>query len=214
MDVVNFGEEAENTTKLDAFVQAVNSSDNRWASSGVLALLLDLTLSGMRSHLVNIPPGPHILSDVLLSSPILSGEEGVPAGFGGGGGGAGFEFGVDPSLDPELALALRISLEEERARQEAMARAEGGGAAAAPSGTEPAAAGVGSGDAGDVDAALAQALALSQGQPLQEDVQMDDLTEEEQIARAIALSMGGEGSASVRSLRGFRADSLLHGAFQ
>jgi 26S proteasome regulatory subunit N10 len=30
VDVVNFGEEAENTTKLDAFVQAVNSSDNRW----------------------------------------------------------------------------------------------------------------------------------------------------------------------------------------
>lgn len=29
VDIVNFGEEAENTTKLDAFVQAINSNDNR-----------------------------------------------------------------------------------------------------------------------------------------------------------------------------------------
>jgi 26S proteasome regulatory subunit N10 len=150
------------------------------------------------SHLVSIPPGPHILSDVLLSSPIVAGEDGVPAGFGGSGGGAGYEFGVDPSLDPELALALRISLEEERARQESMTRAEGGGdaAAAQPSGTDAAAAGGPSG----VDDALAQALAMSQGQ-LGEDVQMEDLSEEEQIARAIALSMGGgENEASAVSL--------------
>ena len=35
VDVINFGEEAENTTKLDAFVQAVNSNDNRWAGFGL-----------------------------------------------------------------------------------------------------------------------------------------------------------------------------------
>lgn len=141
------------------------------------------------SHLVNIPPGPHILSDVLLSSPIIAGEDGAPAGFGASAGGAGFEFGVDPSLDPELALALRISLEEERARQEAMTRAQGGGASGEASGTDAVPAAAGATSAGEVDDALAQALALSQGQ-LQEDVPMEDLSEEEQIARAIALSMG------------------------
>lgn len=30
VDVVNFGEEQVNTGKLDAFIQAVNSSDNRF----------------------------------------------------------------------------------------------------------------------------------------------------------------------------------------
>jgi 26S proteasome regulatory subunit N10 len=90
---------------------------------------------------------------------------------------------MDSNLDPELALALRISLEEERARQESITRAEGGGDAAQPSGTEAAA-------AGGVDDDLARALAMSQGES-GEDVQMEDLSEEEQIARAIALSMGG-----------------------
>lgn len=85
---------------------------------------------------------------MLLSTSILSGEEGAAAAnFGSGGGGGGdFEFGVDPNLDPELALvcllgvgirnmcvlisfyqALRISLEEEKARQEAEAAKQGGG---------------------------------------------------------------------------------------
>ncbi len=103
VDIVNFGEEGENTAKLEAFIEAINSSDN--------------------SHIVTIPPGPHILSDMILTSPIVSGEDGPPPGFGGGGG-EGFEFGVDPSLDPELALALRISMEEEKARQEATSKPE------------------------------------------------------------------------------------------
>uniref|UniRef100_A0A8C9QPJ6 26S proteasome non-ATPase regulatory subunit 4 n=1 Tax=Spermophilus dauricus TaxID=99837 RepID=A0A8C9QPJ6_SPEDA len=33
-------------------------------------------------------------------------------------GASDFEFGVDPSADPELALALRVSMEEQRQRQE------------------------------------------------------------------------------------------------
>ena len=68
-----------------------------------------------------MPPGPHLLSSVILDSPILAGDRGIPdelagvpggggaggSGGGGAGGGAGgsqFEFGVDPSLDPELAM--------------------------------------------------------------------------------------------------------------
>eukprot|EP00842_Homolaphlyctis_polyrhiza_P002224 jgi/Hompol1/3001/HPOL_003077-RA len=172
IDIVNFGEEAENTAKLEAFIAAVNNSDN--------------------SHLVNIPPGPHILSDLLISSPIISGEDGPPPGFSSG---AGFEFGVDPSLDPELALALRISMEEERARQDkttggAPSTSNTSTAAAAP---KPAASG--SGQPTLEDDMLAQALAMSMGEPsaapaqaTDGDVEMDD--EDAEMARAIAMSMG------------------------
>lgn len=47
---------------------------------------------------MTVPPGPH-LSDALISSPIIQGEDGsgvAPA--------STFEFGVDPNEDPELAL--------------------------------------------------------------------------------------------------------------
>lgn len=115
MDIINFGEEAENASKLEALLNAVNSDDN--------------------SHLVTVPSGPHVLSDILLSSPIVQGEDGGggaamgggAGGAGGGAGGEGFaEFGVDPTLDPEFAWALRVSMEEERQRQdnEAKKRAE------------------------------------------------------------------------------------------
>ncbi|KAI9797315.1 MAG: hypothetical protein M1825_006026 [Sarcosagium campestre] len=107
VDFVAFGElEGENTSKLEAFNETVKSGDG--------------------SHLAIIPPGPHLLSDALVASPILSGD-GVPGGAAAGGGGVddgenggvgGFEFGVDPSMDPELALALRMSFEEEKARVE------------------------------------------------------------------------------------------------
>jgi len=70
--------------------------------------------------LVTVPPGPHILSDILVSSPIITGEENS-SGMGGVTTTAsdfGTYGGVDPNLEPELALALKVSLEEERARQE------------------------------------------------------------------------------------------------
>ncbi|KAJ3180208.1 hypothetical protein HDU87_002085 [Geranomyces variabilis] len=154
VDVINFGEEVENTTKLEAFIAAVNSSEN--------------------SHLVSIPPGPHILSDVLLSSPIVAGEDGAPPGFASGG---GFEFGVDPNLDPELALALRISMEEEAARQ----RGPGGSGGdamvvdTAYSGAAPT----------DEDDDLAQALAMSMGQQPEGD-SMD--TDQQAPAPAVDLN--------------------------
>ncbi|KAJ3096949.1 hypothetical protein HDU97_005424 [Phlyctochytrium planicorne] len=135
VDVINFGEDEENTAKLEAFINAVNSADN--------------------SHLVSIPPGPHILSDVLISSDIVAGEDGAPPGFSSGG---GYEFGVDPNLDPELALALRISMEEERARQEASA---GGQASEGGSSSSAVVAEVPMDMSNDEDEMLAQALALS-----------------------------------------------------
>jgi len=106
VDVVNFGEEAENTEKLESFISAVNSNEN--------------------SHLVTIPPGPHILSDILISSPIISGDnEGTSStGVTSGTNDFGNFGGVDPNLEPELALALKMSMEEERARQEERKKAE------------------------------------------------------------------------------------------
>ena len=60
---------------------------------------------GTSSHLVTVPPGP-ILSDALMSSPIVVGEDGAGAMDYG----AGFEFGVDPNADPELALVSKYCL--------------------------------------------------------------------------------------------------------
>lgn len=82
VDVISFGEESVNNEVLTAFVNALNGKD------------------GTGSHLVTVPPGPH-LSDALISSPIIQGEDGMGAA---GMGSAAFEFGVDPNEDPELAL--------------------------------------------------------------------------------------------------------------
>lgn len=82
VDIISFGEEISNNEVLTSFINALNGKD------------------GTSSHLVTVPPGPH-LSDALISSPIIQGEDGMGAG---GMGGAAFEFGVDPNEDPELAL--------------------------------------------------------------------------------------------------------------
>ena len=107
VDIIAFGELGEDTTrKLEKFSEACQSSEG--------------------SHLAIIPPSSNLLSDSLVTTPILGGDgtSGGGAGASGSGGEAGeaggnsFEFGVDPSIDPELALALRMSYEEEKARQE------------------------------------------------------------------------------------------------
>uniref|UniRef100_A0A2P2P0Q6 26S proteasome non-ATPase regulatory subunit 4 homolog n=1 Tax=Rhizophora mucronata TaxID=61149 RepID=A0A2P2P0Q6_RHIMU len=109
LDIVNFGEDDDGKTeKLEALLAAVNSNDT--------------------SHIFHVPPGANALSDVLISSPIFTGDGEGGSGFAAAaaaaaaGGASAFEFGVDPNLDPELALALRVSMEEERARQEAAAK--------------------------------------------------------------------------------------------
>lgn len=81
--------------------------------------------SGEGSHLVTIPAGTGLLSDQLVSSPIMHGEGAAGgAGASGEGGGDFGEFGFDPNNDPELALALRMSMEEEQARRDRQAREE------------------------------------------------------------------------------------------
>lgn len=100
VDIVNFGEEEENSKKLSSFINTINGRD------------------GTSSHLFSVPPGTN-LHDALISSALIQGEDGSGANAG-----ARFEFGVDPSEDPELALALRISIEEQRMRMEEQARRE------------------------------------------------------------------------------------------
>ena len=107
VDFILFGDldDDETKTKLEKFNEEVKGSEG--------------------SHFVVIPPSSKLLSDQLVSSPILLGENSSSGGGGGmGGGNEEFEFGFDPALEPELALALRMSMEEEKARQEKRAREE------------------------------------------------------------------------------------------
>jgi 26S proteasome regulatory subunit N10 len=105
IDVIAFGDLSDdNLKKLQGFNENIKGGDG--------------------SHLEVIQPGPNLLSDSILATPILAGDGVGGAGAGGTGGDAGasgsndFEFGVNPELDPELALALRMSYEEEKARVE------------------------------------------------------------------------------------------------
>jgi len=174
VDVVSFGEVDENAELLKKFVETVNGRD------------------GTGSHLVTIPPGPH-LSDALISSAIIQGEDGAGAVIPSGGG--GFEFGVDPNEDPELALALRVSMEENRARQ---AREEGATGATnmdtstAEPGTTPTV------PAPEDEAMLARALEMSMepegsknsaNKAASAEPNLAAMTEEEQIAYAMRMSM-------------------------
>ncbi|RBR15034.1 hypothetical protein FVER53590_01251 [Fusarium verticillioides] len=91
-----------------------------------LQLFIDTVKTNEGCHLVVIPPSSKLLSDQLISTPILLGENASGSGGAGGAGGSNdeFEFGFDPAMEPELALALRMSMEEEKARQEKAAREE------------------------------------------------------------------------------------------
>jgi len=95
VDVVSFGEVDENAELLKKFVETVNGRD------------------GTGSHLVTIPPGPH-LSDALISSAIIQEDESASAVVSQASN--GFQLDFNPDDDPELALALRVSMEENRAR--------------------------------------------------------------------------------------------------
>lgn len=106
VDIIAFGELGDETTrKLEKFSEACQSAEG--------------------SHLAVIQPSSNLLSDSLVTTPILGGDGSSggagPSNAGGEGGDTGgnsYEFGVDPSVDPELALALRMSYEEEKARLE------------------------------------------------------------------------------------------------
>nr|XP_029519658.1 26S proteasome non-ATPase regulatory subunit 4-like isoform X4 [Oncorhynchus nerka] len=152
-----------NTEKLTAFINTLNGKE------------------GTGSHLVTVPPGPS-LADALLSSPILAGEGGSMMGLGA----SDFEFGVDPSADPELALALRVSMEEQRQRQEEEARQV----------TVASAADVTTADSKESEESEEALLKMSVSQPETGGAAVlpdfSNMTEEEQIAYAMRMSLAGE----------------------
>jgi len=191
VDIVSFGEDEVNADALKKFIETVNGKD------------------GTGSHLVTIPPGPH-LSDALISSPIVQGEDGAGPNVMPSGGG-GFEFGVDPNEDPELALALRVSMEEQRARQQAESgggaggeeAAAGGGAAGTPTSAAGGAAPAAS-DPDSEEALLQRALAMSmetdetsaESDPPAVPDDLGAMSEEQQIAYAMRMSMQEEAGPS------------------
>lgn len=204
VDVINFGETEVNTKLLEVLVNTVNGKDSS------------------ASHLVTIPAPCSHLADALVTSPVMTSEEGGanPAQFASGG---AFEFGVDPNEDPELALALRVSMEEQRQRQQEEERRATGDSAAdnttapdAPATPAPAPAAAadapaapaaaGSGETSE-EAMLQQALAMSLESgaapaaaaapapaaqapaPMEDEPDFSNMTEEEQIAYAMQISM-------------------------
>ncbi|KAI5635447.1 von willebrand factor type A domain-containing protein [Phthorimaea operculella] len=152
VDIVSFGEDAENNPLLTTFINTMNGKD---ATTG-------------GSHLVSVPAGGCVvLSEALITSPLIGGDGAGPSGSGL----SPFEFGVDPNEDPELALALRVSMEEQRQRQEEETRRQQGPTEgeAKPMETQ--------------DTGMERALAMSLGREAM------DLSEEEQIALAMQMSM-------------------------
>ncbi|XP_052703882.1 26S proteasome non-ATPase regulatory subunit 4-like [Crassostrea angulata] len=175
IDIINFGEEQINTDKLTTFINTINGKD------------------GNSCHLVTVPPGP-MLSEALMNSPILVGEDGSGAGLSA----VGFEFGVDPNEDPELALALRVSMEEQRARQEDEAKKTNPGAPT-ETGTQPA-----ESAGGNDSAMLEQALAMSMNpdsadQPTPSVPDFGSMSEEEQIAYAMQMSLANSAAPSTEN---------------
>lgn len=174
IDIIVMGEVTDNQDRLKELVDAANGNNAN----------VDADRMG---HLVTIPAGV-LPSDVLLSSPIVTGGGGGMgmSGEGGAGGAPGGDVdagasggfsdygGVDPNMDPELAMALRVSMEEERARQERIAAASAAEETKQDTTSTTAAAlsenangdgtltnNSGNNDDADEDALLQQALAMS-----------------------------------------------------
>ncbi|GAU89193.1 hypothetical protein RvY_01772 [Ramazzottius varieornatus] len=96
VDVICFGQEGDNSTKLGQFIATLNGKE------------------GAGSHLLTVPPGQGLV-EALASSVLFHTEDGPPVVAAGG----SDPFGMDHYEDPELAMALRVSMEEQRARENA-----------------------------------------------------------------------------------------------
>jgi len=167
VDIINFGaENSDNVEKLEAFMTAINSGDS--------------------SHLVNVPPGPHVLADLVLTSSIMTDSPNVQAGMIGSAG-AGADAGaggpeLDANMDQDLAMAIRMSMEDERQRQEAAQAASAPTTATTTTTTTTTA------------ATATTTATTSAPAPEEEDEDMeDDEDEDALLAQAIALSMAADG---------------------
>ncbi|CAF3220451.1 unnamed protein product [Rotaria socialis] len=121
-------------------------------------------------HLICVPSGAN-LPDTIINTPIIQSEDGsgLPNGYAA----SAFAFGVNPEDDPELAMALRISMEEQRRVQEAEI---GRGTVGEEAQLNP------STNIASSDATVNTATGNN-------DMDVTQLTEDEQIALAIEMSM-------------------------
>jgi 26S proteasome regulatory subunit N10 len=194
IDVINFGTENAtngNAAKLEALVNCANSGDN--------------------SHFVNIPPGPQILSDVILTSSIMTDAQvgggdnadpelsaamaaslassGAPAAAAASTtvGGINYaDFGIDPNLEPDLAMALRMSMEDEKQRQERAAATTASSATTTTPATSTTAAP--STPAPSATPSTPSTVAAASGVAAMEDAD-EEGPDDDELAAAIAMSM-------------------------
>lgn len=101
IDVINFANE-DNKVRLEAMVNAANQGAET-----------------PNCHFLDVPTGAAHITDVMITSPIVQGDDGgMGGGMPGESGGVDGGLGFDPNMDPELAMALRLSMEEANAGQE------------------------------------------------------------------------------------------------
>jgi len=165
IDIISFGEDnaLENQAKLEALYKGANSADN--------------------CHLVTIPPGAHMLSEMLATSPIIRGAN------------AGPDTGsfVDDNIDPEFAEAIRLSLAQEQPKAEVASEGSSAGSAASQ--------GAPMGGFATDDPELAEAIRISLAEATNSGNSnpaptsavastevVGDMEEDDELARAIALS--------------------------
>ncbi|KEG09667.1 proteasome regulatory non-ATPase subunit [Trypanosoma grayi] len=128
-----------------------------------LAAFVDKVSKQGNSRFLSVTASDNI-TDVLISNPIMLGNDAVAGAHDGQNDYQG--FGIDPSTDPELAMAIRMSLEEEEQRRAAAATLAAQSTAPA---TEE-----------KKDAAPSR-----QENP----VDLDNMSEEDLIARALQMSL-------------------------
>ncbi len=175
IDIVSMGDDLENDERLRALLEAVDK--------------------GGASHWVHVPSGPGlVMADVLVSSPVFFGGEGVDpdvaavaaaeaASAGGAAGGAGGPMmGLDPNVDPELFEAIQMSLQEERDRK----------ASSTPATSTPAPNNNNSNNNNNNTPAAPSKP--DNGGPAPMDLGGDDMDEEMRNAIALSMQMQGEES--------------------
>jgi len=189
VDIINFGSENmtnENPEKLEAFIQAVNSSDN--------------------SHLVTIPPGPHEFSDLVMTSPIVmesaGGSTTSTITSNAAARPAGGVADVDPNLDPELAMVIRMSAEDYKQKQQKKETASSSSSTTTSSATSSSSSSSSASSSAPSSSSTSSTPAPKPATtstttttappvPPANDEQMAD----DELAQAIAMSMGAEESS-------------------
>ena len=194
IDIVNFGETEDNHPKLEALVQAANKGDNWCAVCGCChcrrcccsyVCVCPCVCVCVCSHLVDVPPGPHLLSDMIIASPICEGSNTAAALAGSD------NLDLIEQQDPELAMVLRMSMEEENQRRAALIAQQRG-------------------DQGQQPTAAPTAAAVAATAPATREVNMADAD----LEAAIRMSMGGGGGSGGSGGGDYDEDAALQLALQ